>query len=1755
MVGLFFSTEFSLDGLAAESAASTKIKSLAVMMADSRYYTENNFSTYNNTKSARFIGNACQIASNIYYVDASISGKRYFGVTGSLVSDTAEITIQNTTDMENIQNYRYDIDYSQGYMVGEDGKLCSITEGRTFITQTGVSDSEMPVLHKGVEVCKLTVTDQGQSEEYTLLINSGRNIKSGPSTLKDYFIDDLKLYNGESNQELDSQYQFAEQKQGPYYGITQSEEDYTGITLPDSINSIKIKPNIDNGIPTEAYFSETEDMAYTDSTFCVSINGGEWTNINKGELSPELILKQGWNVIQICIRSIQRQRPGIYTAGISHVMLIYREGASSYTGYNGTDVTVKKIEAYQAAPDSKSAANLPYQSLSNTDGSITMYSGNPYVFVKITPTDSNAKVAVTGATEVDGGYLLTLNHNTNSEIPYTITPANGDENNAGIYTIPIQWQVTEASLGNLEVSSGGSLDTAFDKKTYEYYLTRDGKSDNITITYTPTENTTVKVYADRKEVALEEGSTTYEFSSNVGRIEYKVIAGDGTENIYKIVTERTQDSISETTKNRAKEILEKALPNFTKNMTTEQQTSFWTTVGLAAAGDLVENGLNGSFTEDVTTRTYKQATDYGAVIIEMIMCGENPYNFLGTNYVQKLMECSTGGQGTNFGDYANNIYALKALDMAGYNYDKKSGLVNMVYAQAKSATFDLDMRGWALAALYPHYINGEISKKQIDLIIDSFKDRQRDSDDQYSSAFDNLYYLNANSFSHGCAVSGLAAYGVDIGSEEWAVDGVTPLDVIANYQIGEDGKFIYKPYQSISEYNPCTYIKDIMVALGDVYNGESVYVKYVVTEDKYAALVSAAEELLKTLDASSDDYKALSEKIAAAKSYVSSGPAVTAHGQEYYDLLEVMQSISNSQYVKPDTFMGSPAQKEAVEAVKKQITDLTVAYENKTAIAEVQKAYEALAETHTTEGQSPLLLQYYVNNSSKLTEAVDLVAHIDEFIQSVEKIGKVSLDNAETVTKAAELYDALTDKEKAETIVQTTQKTLADAESVLNVMLKIAELPEKITLENAEAISAISDAYQKLSSDLKAQVSNSHILMNAKSDIKNLQAVDAVAKMIEKLTSASDEADILAAQNAYDMLTEEQKKLVEADMVQKLEAAAKEVSSESKTASVVKNLIDNIKKLSEDEITLDDEDTILNLRAIYDSLSTDEIKAQVTNYEDLVTAEEALKKLMDSDIVSLTKKLPKAEDIQGSSPDGSDTQLSADEMDAIKAAVTFYNTMTAEAQTIFQNEHKSLYDRMMAVNDIASTYSGYVEEVLQPVVDSIGEFVLPVDRENQGVAAKLVDSYKNNASAKKYLDSVKYADGTTLKDKIEAIDSGILQTAKDIDDATALDILISELPKTVTKENYEAVEKQLREIDSAYAAMTAAAQTYVNDKATYDTVAGLYNKYMAENVYNLTKYVPVLEKDNYTYTGKAFTPNVSISGLKAGTDFKVAYKNNVNVGTATVTITGMGNYTGTITKNFKITAKSIAKMSAKLSKTSYTYTGKSLKPAVSISGLKAGNYTVTYKNNIKPGTAAVVITGKGNYTGTITKTYTIKPVKTTSLKASAQKTTSLKLSWKKVTGAKGYQIYQYDAKAKAYKKVKTVKTNSVTIKKLKAGTAYKFKVRAYVTGKNCGAYSSVIKTATKPVKVTSVKTSKVKKTSVKLSWKKVKGATGYKVYRYDTKAKKWKAYKTVKTNSVTVSKLKAGTTYKFKVQAYKTYNKKTYKGSFSSPKKVTTKKK
>ena len=186
------------------------------------------------------------------------------------------------------------------------------------------------------------------------------------------------------------------------------------------------------------------------------------------------------------------------------------------------------------------------------------------------------------------------------------------------------------------------------------------------------------------------------------------------------------------------------------------------------------------------------------------------------------------------------------------------------------------------------------------------------------------------------------------------------------------------------------------------------------------------------------------------------------------------------------------------------------------------------------------------------------------------------------------------------------------------------------------------------------------------------------------------------------------------------------------------------------------------------------------------------------------------------------------------------------------------------------------------------------------------------------------------------------------------------------------------------------------------------------------------------YTGSAIKPSVTVSGMRNGSDYRVTYSNNVNAGTATVKIEGIGNVKGSITKNFTIKPKALEKkqitftnrtakipnlvqdkdytvtvkkeangdttitvkgignytgeftetyiatmaldpQAVKLQYTETVYDGTYQKPKVTVTGLKENtDYNVKYANNLKAGTASVTVTGTGRCSGKVVKNFTIQ---------------------------------------------------------------------------------------------------------------------------------------------------------------------------------------
>lgn len=321
-----------------------------------------------------------------------------------------------------------------------------------------------------------------------------------------------------------------------------------------------------------------------------------------------------------------------------------------------------------------------------------------------------------------------------------------------------------------------------------------------------------------------------------------------------------------------------------------------------------------------------------------------------------------------------------------------------------------------------------------------------------------------------------------------------------------------------------------------------------------------------------------------------------------------------------------------------------------------------------------------------------------------------------------------------------------------------------------------------------------------------------------------------------------------------------------------------------------------------------------------------------------------------------------------------------------------------------------------------------------------------------------------------------------------------------------------------------------------------------------------LSQNRYIYDGKAKIPSVTVklSGktLVMDTDYTVSYSNNINVGTAGVTITGIGSYAGTITKNFTIIKKedtgediskvNISKAAVTLSQDSYTYDGWEKKPSVTVKlngkTLRLDkDYQIIYSNNIDVGTAKAVIIGKGGYTGNISVYFTI-------VKAEQQINSSIscnKTLYKTAYGAKPFKI-NVASKSKlsfisSNPKIADVDKNTGTVTIKGTGVA----VVNVTTGKHF--VKVTVKVSPKKQSLKSVKTAKGRKLIIK--WAKDKNAAGYQVQiSMDKNFKKISKQKNVTRNSYTAARLKAGKKYYVRVRSYKKSGMETLYGAWSKVK-------
>ena len=235
----------------------------------------------------------------------------------------------------------------------------------------------------------------------------------------------------------------------------------------------------------------------------------------------------------------------------------------------------------------------------------------------------------------------------------------------------------------------------------------------------------------------------------------------------------------------------------------------------------------------------------------------------------------------------------------------------------------------------------------------------------------------------------------------------------------------------------------------------------------------------------------------------------------------------------------------------------------------------------------------------------------------------------------------------------------------------------------------------------------------------------------------------------------------------------------------------------------------------------------------------------------------------------------------------------------------------------------------------------------------------------------------------------------------------------------------------------------------------------------------------------------------------------------------------------------------------YTFLGSTSQNTFEAENLTPG---ATYEFSVRAYIEITDSTVKGSIASV--KVHT-KPMKVTSVKVSDAKTISHTLTWSKAKGATNYHIYRYSSADQKYVLVAKTSNLTYTFEDLSAGKTYSYKIKAVYsksgTELSVSDFSAVYKFASTPQKVTELKASSVTANSVKLTWKKVSGATHYQVSVYDNAQGKFVTYGTSESNSITVKGLTSKTNLKVKVRAVRVVGEKNYYGYYSSTLTVKTK--
>lgn len=425
-------------------------------------------------------------------------------------------------------------------------------------------------------------------------------------------------------------------------------------------------------------------------------------------------------------------------------------------------------------------------------------------------------------------------------------------------------------------------------------------------------------------------------------------------------------------------------------------------------------------------------------------------------------------------------------------------------------------------------------------------------------------------------------------------------------------------------------------------------------------------------------------------------------------------------------------------------------------------------------------------------------------------------------------------------------------------------------------------------------------------------------------------------------------------------------------------------------------------------------------------------------------------------------------VDGVKASDFSFNGLAAETEYVIYsfmtddagNESavaKSAVfttDKMAIAGSVEITGTPAIDEMLtaKPSLDSVdpGELSYQWYRVKKAEDAESFESVLDETGGAEEDDLEADDDGTYELDAIRKFAANV----KEEDDVTTIDGAAAikgatGLTYKVTKEDigYRLICQVKAKKYSGYRAKYVPENT-----AMYRTVIIRVKVPVKKKA--LTKKMICLKK-KYAYEGKAIKGNETVKDgkevLDSGKDYKASYQNNKNLGKATITIKGIGNYKGTKKVSYTIVKRSVRSATCHYKKTR-SYTGRWVKPNVT---LKVGkvklkknrDYTLVYRNNLQIGKASVVIRGMGNFTGKKTITFKIVP-QTPKIQKLKKNKKSFVITYSSGKMVHGYQMEVSTASSFAAKKTQKYILNGNRFEAcgLKKGTYY-IRVKAYYSKK------------------------------------------------------------------------------------------------------------